>query len=505
MSAQPSDNTLAGPLRSAVDRERALNLAPKSDLTFKLIEGGSFRGIAAPQSMFDGSLLRDCEFEDVDLSRCDFEGVNFQNCVFAKTSFENSNIRSSWLTNCQFQQCDFADAYIEDCTFSSCEIRNNSFERAILNASTLLRCVLTGNSFRKGSFTLDTFRNCSLMNSTLGDCTFLNHLMLECELHEIKINAESIGTCFGITERDLRGFDLIYLGRDVYKAGEFPNIVEALEQEYVKRRWFLPLALFRLNFARQPVLEALRNARDALLLPLTHDGPVRRDDAAFFRMILRELAQQERLPVLSCVEIVDKISDTTTERKVQQNSLEHLRGVAADCKDLLQVMLARFEQESLHELRILHEDVSCTARITFDFEPSVDVAELMNLSATHSGLAIAHSTSIESTKTGSFIATIATTVFTVAAFQMVLFLVNGCVFQITELRARVETLLSPALPKRMKQRALAQPREMPKWMATPLQTLVMSFLKGGLPLDLVGKGYSRKNVRSIEIIAPPRA
>jgi hypothetical protein len=323
--------------------------------------------------------------------------------------------------------------------------------------------------------------------------------MIGCEFREIKINAESIGTCFGITERDLGGFDLIYLGENVYHAGEFPDIIEALEKEYLRRKWLFALAVARLNFGRQSVLMGIKAVLAALLAPVVQNAPIRRDNSVFFKMIMRELSDQERLPVLSCVEIIDKINEVVVSNSPEQNIFHTLRAIAADTKELLQAMLNRFEEKGLFSMRTLENDIPCTARLTFDARPNANVAELMNSAGTHSGLKITRDTVLKHIEGGSFVAVVATTVFTVGAFQMVLFLVNGCVFQITEIRARVETLFAPAVPKRLKQRALGPPQEMPKWMAGPMQTLVASFFKGWLPMDIGNKGFGPSNLRTIEI------
>jgi uncharacterized protein YjbI with pentapeptide repeats len=499
MKSESTDKAAIQLLHSGMQLTTAVALSPKADLTYKLVEKRRFHGDNAAQSLFNGSLLRDCEFESVDFSRCDFEGVNFQNCRFSQTNFDNVDIRSSWFTKCRFEGCSFDDAYIEDCAFRSCEIRDSTFERALLNASTLLNCILLANSFRKGSFTLDIFRDCQFEECTLGDCTFLNHLMISCVFRKIKINAESIGTCFGVTEKDLRGFDLIHLGKNVYSAGELPDIVEALEQEYLTRKWLFALAIVHLNFGRRPILTAIKEILETLLMPLVLNAPIRRDDCIFFRTIVRELSDQERLPVLSCVEIIEKINDVISSHSLEENTFQTLKAIVADTRELLQEMLNQFEEKSLLSRRVLENDVPCTARFTFEAEPTGDLTELLNLAGKSSGLEISGLTVLKRIEHGSFVGVVTTTIFTVAAFQIVLFLVNGCVFQISELRARVQTLFAPTVPKQFKRRALSPPQEMPKWMAGPMQALVASFLKGALPTDIDKKGLGPSNLRAIEI------
>jgi hypothetical protein len=235
------------------------------------------------------------------------EGATFQGCVFRKVKFHNANIRSSWITRCEFHECDFSEAYLADCTFTACCLFDCSFAQALINESFFVESTLAGNVFQKGSFSLDVFRKCLIERSTFGDCTFLNHIFVGCRFREIKINAESVGTCFGITLQDLETFDFIHLGEDVYKAGSLEDILSALEAEFQTRHWFVALALLRLNFGRLALVVALREVLTAILIPAQHGLPLRRDDAMFLRLVMRELADQRRLPGFSCFDVVEKV------------------------------------------------------------------------------------------------------------------------------------------------------------------------------------------------------
>lgn len=498
MSDEPPIEDQRQIVQSRAEVADMLALSPRSDFTYKLLENRRFQQSDSRQSLFNGALVRGCEFIEVDLSRCDFEGANFQNCIFKKVKFSNADIRSSWMTRCHFEHCYFDEAYISDCEFNSCDIASSSFQQALLTESSFNGCSLKDNNFQGGTFTLDEFRNSFLENSTLGDCTFVNHLFIGCRFKGIKINADTFGTYFGVKKTDLSNFDLIFLGSNVCAAGEIEDIVDALEQEYSRRGWAYQLAMLHLNFRVHSKISSLEEVISALLMPLSKGLPIKKDDGTFLRNVMRELAMQKALPGYSCFKIIEKIESILDAGSLPALSRDSLRAIALDARDLLQEMLIEFEQRCWN-ISLVETDIPVTSKFTFDFEPEIKVTEVLNRISALSELSISKRPFLIEERRGSFIECVATTIFAVAALQMLLFLLNGCIFQITEARARFEILFSSKLAPPFKRRALGPARELPKWMMTAMQAMITAVSKGAISTELPNKGFNKDNIKKIQV------
>ena len=77
MSDEPPIKDQRQVIHSRAEAETALVLSPHSDFTYKLLENQRFQKRDSRQSLFNGAMVRNCEFLEIDFSRCDFEGVGW--------------------------------------------------------------------------------------------------------------------------------------------------------------------------------------------------------------------------------------------------------------------------------------------------------------------------------------------------------------------------------------------------------------------------------------------
>jgi hypothetical protein len=190
-------------------------------------------------------------------------------------------------------------------------------------------------------------------------------------------------------------------------------------------------------------------------------------------------------------------------RNLSQSTREVLLTLGLEAKSLLQELLIEYSEQSKYALRARESDFPVVAHFTFDAKPTVDLITLLGWASSHSGTNGENAPVTIGVKEGSYVEIVATALFTVAAFQMLLFLLNGCIFQIVEIRARLEVLSSPKLAKPLKQRALSPPRDVPVWLMDPMKHLIGAMVKGIIPLDLPQKGFDFQNIKGIQLDAQP--
>lgn len=478
---------------------------PHSDLTFKVVDNLTLDNANAHQSLLNGSLFRNCKFRGVRFSRCDLEQVQVQNCSFTDTSFENVELTSAQIARSQFGGCNFDSALISDCVWSHCTFENCSFQQAVIHTSQFEQCALVRNNLRGASFQLDIFRKCAFDGMKLGDCTFLNHIMAECSYKDVRINAESIGSLFGISEQDLLSCKLVYLGHEVVDVAGAGGLLDSLENDYVRRRWVFMREVLRLNFGRIPRVIALDACLEALLWPSSLGVPLKVSDITFLEMIVLELFQRRKLPAMTTLIFPERIRNLP-----QQNATEiaentgrlRLQQLANRLQGLLLELL---EQLTKDTESLIGKDFPVKVTLVFAKKPEIDVAKFIRTVSDVMGLRLRGTTRKLREQSGSFLLCLQTTLVSLAAFQTALWLLNGCVAQVIELKARVRIATRKHPPKIIQKRVLLADQSIPKWMAVAVQGIFAKLTANPAHLKQLATDFCSNNVEQIEIgERPPR-
>src|SRR5689334_5617691 len=90
---------------------------PRSDLSYRLIDGIHLAECDAQLSTFSGSILRNCSFVHVDFSRSDLDGTRIENCEFRNCDLTRIDLRSSTISHSAFLDCSLESADLLDSTF----------------------------------------------------------------------------------------------------------------------------------------------------------------------------------------------------------------------------------------------------------------------------------------------------------------------------------------------------------------------------------------------------
>jgi uncharacterized protein YjbI with pentapeptide repeats len=505
------DNLLPAPanssrlLRIGSDLEseelRAL-FCPRSDLTFRLIEGLTLSDLAVVHSLFSGSILRRCSFSRMDFSRCDFDGVRFEHCSFVDCNFSPSENRATEAYHTSFTRCNFDSSVLEDYVFVAVTLSHCSFQNSMVTHCSFAQSLVAWCSWVRSSITHSTFIETEIRDLTLGDCTILYIVFRFCTFSKVALNAESMGMIFGLRRSDLKNISFIYLGANEGSTADL-DIVEALVASYEERRWFLGAAMLRLNFRLISLPLALSQYISLIVDEAIENRRIRRDDLLFLANIFKELDRAKDLPAMSCIQALDAVRLLLNEpamdnQELNDHNREALQRFGSAVYLLLQDMIEEFEAKRV-QLSSLDTDLPMVLKITFEKRPNLDVAQLLGDIANRSGLATPLSTHLLETGQGSYVELLMTGLFTVLCIQIFLFLLNGCVFQATELRARIEVLSKRDVPAVFKHNALRQAQEVPEFLVAPMQVIMRHALSLPLMNDSELGGMTRKNIKQLEV------
>jgi uncharacterized protein YjbI with pentapeptide repeats len=387
-------------------------------------------------------------------------------------------VQGGKLTNCK----------LEHAVLAHCEFRKTSVESSNVNRASFLHSKLF---------------NSTVSAIDVGDCTIQYVILRECRLIAIKISAECIGGIFGISREQLNGLDISYLG-ETENVPPDSELLKLLYEQYLQRKWFIGQLVLNLNAELVSTIAAFDNYLAQSFERFAEFGFAKGDELEFVGDLLEELAAREKLPLLTALNVLDWC--TALESAMKQDGLESTESSGDPFHRFLSraVLLANKLLDQLDraipEIPVGESDRIVCIEASFEQKPEVSLSETLNLINRSSPLAITQASRLISARAGSYVEVVLTTLFSVVALQMFIYLLNGCVIQLTELKQRVKTLARKKAPKTYVELALSNTQ--------PGSPLILSLLPGllaqlkGLPWlkqPSIG-GYIASNFKSLREI-----
>lgn len=500
MSIEDNQNTslpmeISGPI-SQVEVSRCF--VPRSDLTYRKLEGLTVVEADLYQSLFTGSLIRDCIFNRVRFNRSDLDGLRVEGSTFIECDFTTCDIRSSLFSRCKFEQCILNDSFVDDCHFQGCELTDCSFKNAITSHCNFHDTLFRACGLSPGTFLHNKMYNCSISEMILGDCTLLYLILRNCTLEHISINAESVGAIFGLTRKQLSDAEIVYLGEKA-PIPEGSDVVDLTYDEYKQRKWFLGQLVLALNYGLLSTVGAFDNYLRDTHTRFAEIGFAKGDEIQFLGDLLQELEDLERLPllaVLNCLEWCSTLENGFTEEDASARSGDSLRTFASRAVFLTSKLVDKLEQ-NLPEGVFKDTDVPLLLRATFVEKPDIALHEVLNSVSVVSTFELSESSYLIRSEKGSYAEIVYTTLMSVLAFQIFLFLINGCVIQLTELKQRLKVLSSKSASKPYRDLALVPLQQASPVLLSALRSL--SQYAKGLPWlkETFLSGYVGYNIQSL--------
>jgi hypothetical protein len=311
---------------------------------------------------------------------------------------------------------------------------------------------------------------------------------------------------YGLSLDSLDNFQLIYLGESQDKP-EGENLPTILFEEYVRRGWAMGAMVLALNFRRTSVVLALHGYFESVRKDIEEGRPVKTDELDFLLEILKDLREEDRLPLMNLLQIVEGVP--SLERLLTRSGGAHtnrqrsaLRRFGGEALMLLNGMLDSLAESNVQQV-ITSPDLPILLRVTFHRKPKADLEVILDGLRVLSRLDARYPTKRYRSGRGSYVEILSTGIISLAGLQLMLYLANGCLIQVTELKARSKALVRRETPQPYQEDALTPRQRVPPVLAGPLRELIRHLWR----LDFLSEpdlgGLEAANVKNLEIEGSP--
>lgn len=418
---------------------------PKSDLTYRSYSGDRVSAADLSRSLLIGAFFQKCAFTNTKFDNCDIEGARFLDCTFEACSFTDADIRSCTFSHCTLESCHFNQALLLDLSVQGSAFSRTSFERASIHDSSFEQSTLRDCSLKHASALHNVFESVEFEDIRIAECTFLYALMLDCRFVRVQLNAEAVGTIFGMSKWSLASVDLIYLGEVQQVPVE--DTVAALRTSYIERKWDFLSAMLSVNYGPEHRLFALDVAVDALCGVARNGIGVKRDEFRFLARVAEQLGRQGRLPVAFLVHAAEQTAELLDRTDLASSASTTVQELHNKVYLLLQQNLDLY-QSSISML-VSAEELSAPVLVTLTYRerPTTDSAELLRLVGQLMSQGEAIPAKLVCTGPGSWIEVMQTTAMGAVALYAILAATNGILTQMIRTRALASALVQ-AIPKR---------------------------------------------------------
>lgn len=496
--AQSAELTpLSGPLSV---EQIASHFSRRSDLTYRRIDGVGITAVDLYMSLLTGSLIRNSVFDKVAFHRSDLDGIRAENCTFKDCDFTNCDIRSSVFAKCKFERCDFDGALIDDCQAQDCELAGCSLEGASLTRGEFRRSSFNDCKISRASLLHNKLYECSVANINVGDCTVLYAILRDCKLKDVMISAECVGGVFGISRSQLDKLKISYLGEHEAVPAD-SDLLKLIYEQYLQRKWSIGQLVLNLNFDLVSTVAAFEAYLSVSFRRFAEFGFVKGDELEFVGDLLEELAFRENLPLLTPINALDWC--TALESAIRESNVESSERSGDPFRTFVSrvVLLTNRLMDRLDNL-LLQIPVEETNRpicveASFVEKPIITLPELLNSMKVPPMSEIQNGSELIRSRYGSYVEVVLTTLSSLVALQVFLYLINGCVIQLTELKQRVKMLTRTRAPKTYVELALSNTQHASPIVLSVLPSL-LSYVKGlGWLKQASLGGFIASNVKSL--------
>lgn len=445
-------------------------LKSRSDISYHFFDGVELDNIVSRQSLFHGVLFRNCIIRDCDFSRCDFEGARFESCELLNVSFETADVRSTNFGKSKLISCTMRSSACADNIYKDCIIENCEFEDASVMRCNFYNCDIQNLKNRMASWLHTTFVKSNLKQLSFTDCTASYTIYDNCTFKDVVINADALGLSFGLSAADLENLKFGFLGR-TYDTGHSPSPNEFLE-EYQRRGWYFQSHILTLNFAPERKLGILLALLNQFADHTSSKSGIKRDDVEFLFRVMNHLKTKHQLPYAAALfahdvfsKIFTEASEFTIEASVSEFGFQQAFYLASE-----------MYQDLVRATSAINDDVPdqvVEATLTYASKPDISTITYLNCVRSITNQENKSAKLIEA-RQGSWIEIIQLTLGALFALYAALYLVNGCLVQMTMVRARTKKLFAKRLPSKFLQAASDPRHELPKAQRDILLKLLLS-------------------------------
>lgn len=341
------------------------------ELVFKNIEQQLFENIDAQKITIKNSIIKKCNFINVNLGHCDLLSSKIYDVSFKNASFACSDLFSLWFSKCEFNNVNFSGAGIEDITFKNCLFNHCIFENVGLKNCIFTNCHFTDINLVSASFTLNQYNEC-VFNQCKFKSSFQYQIFNQCKFKRVEMNYSLLKYNFGIGSKEIK-----YVKNNI--------LIEYSEQLYVlltnecmEQNLFLNASFVSFNFSSSINPQLILMSIDAIERLLSKEILIRIDEILFLKKLYQFMYEKQMIAPILLYQLMNKIR--TFNSLGQSNiayakSRESLSQIYNDlyfnffifCDKLQQIL----ENLPLYETTL-------KLFIDYEHEPDKPLAELLN-------------------------------------------------------------------------------------------------------------------------------
>lgn len=443
----------------------------KKEYTFKKYTNIIFQEQTSIQSLFNGSILKNCEMNNSDFSKSDFEGTVWINVFVINSFFKSCDIKSSIINSCKFIKCDFSLSVINDTTFRNCIFENCIFTEAIMNQNIFEDCSLINMYLDTATITLSKFENCSIESSILGNCSFYDHIMINCKFRDVTINIDSIGRIYGLTMEQLQKFKYIFIGTTYGFAPD--NFFEHIDKIFAGKEWRLQKSVYLFNIKTLNVYDFVISVFKDILFYVEDNIIVKHDELVFVLNILKQLQNENHLPLFALyqgIELLNQAIELLSDIQYY-NKTENFNELYNGCFLIFNNLLLKFSQENRNLLSLNSEKKHYILEIHYEGDNVINFDKVLNKFLKYNGYDESYYCKLLKTKKGSIIEVISIILISVFALQLLLYGVNGILLQIADMTTKIQIIKNKRYKKNLLENSIEGKQIQPEIIKNSLDLL----------------------------------
>lgn len=451
--------------------KKYISVKDNKEYTFEKYTDAVFQEQTSIQSLFNGSILKNCEMNNSDFSKSDFEGTIWTNVLVDKCIFKSCDIKSSIIVNCKFINCDFSLSIVNDTTFRNCIFKDCLFTEAIMNQNTFTDCSIISVILDTATIALSKFENCNIQSSVLGNCSFYDHIMAKCNFREVTINIDSIGRIYGLTMEDLQKFKYIFLGTTYGFAPD--RFFDQIDKVFASKEWRLQKSIYLFNIGKLNAYDFIISIFNDILFYIENNIIVRHDELVFVINILKQLKTENHLPLFALyqgIELLNYGIELLGDTKYY-NKTENFYELYNGCFLIFNDLLFKFSQENENLLSLNSEKTHYILEIHYDGDNVINFDEVLNKFLEYNGYDESYYSQLLKIKKGSIVEVISVVLISVFALQLLLYGINGVLLQIADMTTKVQVIKNKRYKKNLLENSIKGKQIQPEIIKNSLDLL----------------------------------
>lgn len=272
------------------------------ELVFKNIEQKLFENVNAPKLIIKNSIVKNCDFINVNLGHCDLLSSKLYNVSFKNVSFSCADIYSLWFSECKFDSVNFSGAGIGDISFIDCDFIDCKYEDAGLNNCIFSNCHFKNINLVSAGFTLNQYNECKFTSCKFTS-SFHYQIFHRCDFDNVEMEYSLLKYNFGIGVKGIK-----------YVKNEIPfenqeKLFELLSTECVVNNLFLNAVFVNFNMSSSINPQLILKSIDAIELLLSRGILIRSDEIFFLKKLYQFMYEKQMMSPILLYQLLDKLKN----------------------------------------------------------------------------------------------------------------------------------------------------------------------------------------------------